>query len=576
MLRASLYIIVCSAKNRLLVRLRRLREPRYLVGGIAGAAYLYFSVFMRMGAARRADRRGRPLVSPTALLLAYGGVVPFAGAALLLLAALSWVLPADSGLLAFSEAETNLLLPAPVTRRELLIHRLLRSQLPLLFGAVISSAFVPLGMGARLRFGIGMFVIFVTARIYYTGVTLARARLGAPAAAERRLAWTPLVAIIGVVTIVGLSIARVQRSMPAGGVGEFFSNAGRAIGTGPAAAVLWPFTTMVRPLAAASFSEFSARLGGSLAVLALTVVWVLLSDEAFQQNPDLLPQPMPGRQRAANMPRARTVGWALSLSGRPETLFLWKNAMRTLRGTNLLSVLPFAVPAIVFVVVFSTARMSTTGARGPAVALAMGSLVFAAFCAVLGPQAVRSDLRGDLRHLDVLKTWPVKSAAVIRGELLWPTVSLTLPAWFALVSATVFSAAAFPALPLVSRLSVSAAAVVLAPALIVAQLTVHNAAAVLFPAWVATGAQRPRGLDAMGQRLILFGGVILALIVMLGPGVIAGGIIVFAFYRLIGAVTFVPAAMICLAIVAAEIGLVTEMLGAAYDRVDLSEVERPE
>ena len=206
----------------------------------------------------------------------------------------------------------------------------------------------------------------------------------------------------------------------------------------------------------------------------------------------------------------------------------------------------------------------------------MMSLVFAAFCALLGPQTVRSDLRGDLRHLDVLKTWPVKSAAVIRGEILWPTLSLTLCAWFALVCATVFSAAAFPALSLAWRLSLAAAAVVMAPALVAAQLTVHNAVAVLFPAWVSTGSQRPRGLDAMGQRLILFVGVILALVVMIGPGAIAGGLIGFAFYGLVGAVSLVPAGVVCLAIVAVEIGLVTEMLGAAYDRVDLSHVERGE
>ena len=135
MLSASLYIIVCSAKNRLLVRLRRLREPRYLIGAIAGAAYFYFAVFRRMGAseepARPAIRSRRRPCWP-----AYGGAAGFAGAGLLLLAALAWILPADSGLLAFSEAETNLLVPAPVTRRQLLVHRLLRSQLPLLFGAV--------------------------------------------------------------------------------------------------------------------------------------------------------------------------------------------------------------------------------------------------------------------------------------------------------------------------------------------------------------------------------------------------------------------------------------------------------
>ena len=570
MLSASLYIIVCTAKNRLLVRLRRLREPRYLVGGIAGAAYFYFAVFRRLGGP---NRRGRPSISPAALS-AYGGAAGFAGAGLLLAATLTWILPADSGLLAYSEAETNLLLPAPVTRRQLLVHRLLRSQLPLLFGAAISSVFVPLAAGARLRFGAGMFIVFVTARVYFTGVTLARARLASPSAAERRVAWAPLALLLSAVAIVGISIVRVPWSTPVGTLTDVLSNLGRAIGSGPAAAVLWPFTAVVRPLFAGSYAEFFSRMAGALAVLACTVEWVLRSDESFQQTADTVPQPVPGRRRSATVSRARNVGWTLGLAGRTETVFLWKNGMQTLRGTNLLSVLRFVVPVTMFAVVGAAARMSARETRGPAAALATASLVLAAFCALLGPQTVRSDLRGDLRHLDVLKTWPVKSAAVIRGEMLWPTLALTLCAWFALACATVFSAAAFPALTLAVRLSMSAAAVVLAPALVAAQLTVHNAAAVLFPAWVSTGSQRPRGLDAMGQRLILIAGVILALIVMLGPGAIAGGIIGFAFYRLVGAVSLVPAAVVCLAIVVVEIGLATEMLGAAYDRVDLSEVER--
>ena len=47
---------------------------------------------------------------------------------------------------------------------------------------------------------------------------------------------------------------------------------------------------------------------------------------------------------------------------------------------------------------------------------------------------------------------------------------------------------------------------ILAPALVFAQLTIHNAVALMFPAWVPLGNQRPRGLDAMGQRLIMLGG----------------------------------------------------------------------
>jgi len=52
MLGPSLYITVCSFKNRVRARFRRLREPRYLLGAIVGGAYLYFSFFARSRGAR--------------------------------------------------------------------------------------------------------------------------------------------------------------------------------------------------------------------------------------------------------------------------------------------------------------------------------------------------------------------------------------------------------------------------------------------------------------------------------------------------------------------------------------------
>jgi len=64
MFSASLYIIVCSFRNRARVRLQRLRQPRYFVGAIAGAAYLYFSFFARFRASRSSVARrsgGRPV-----------------------------------------------------------------------------------------------------------------------------------------------------------------------------------------------------------------------------------------------------------------------------------------------------------------------------------------------------------------------------------------------------------------------------------------------------------------------------------------------------------------------------------
>ncbi|HMF94479.1 MAG TPA: hypothetical protein VKE96_09305, partial [Vicinamibacterales bacterium] len=126
------------------------------------------------------------------------------------------------------------------------------------------------------------------------------------------------------------------------------------------------------------------------------------------------------------------------------------------------------------------------------------------------------------------------------------------------------------------RLSAGAAVAMLAPAIVVAQLTIQNGAALLFPAWVPLGSQRPRGLDAMGQRLIMLGATWLLLIVTVLPGAIVGLAVWFAFRLALGAAAVVPAAACCAAVVAIEVLLATEALGPAYDALDATAVERVE
>src|SRR5207302_2803135 len=99
--------------------------------------------------------------------------------ALLVYAALAWLFPSSSGLFEFSEAETQFLFPAPVSRRQLLLHRLLRSQVGMLFAALlpaflITSPSASAGLGfnaimARLARGVGLWVLFVTLRVGFAG-----------------------------------------------------------------------------------------------------------------------------------------------------------------------------------------------------------------------------------------------------------------------------------------------------------------------------------------------------------------------------------------------------------------------
>jgi ABC-2 type transport system permease protein len=581
MLGASLYIIVCSVRNRTRVRLRRLREPRYLIGAIVGVAYLYFSFFGRLrGARSTAERnaagarrnRTAPALSAVPGLVASG--TGFTGIALLLVAAVSWLAPLESGLLDFSEAETQFLFPAPVSRRQLLMHRMLRSQIGLLFATVVFSVAVPSVSGSdRLWLGLATWFLMVTAKVYYTGVTLTRARIRAASAAERRLAWVAPAVVLAAAAIVAIALTRAFLVTPPSGFRDVLRLIGDVSLQPLPRIVLWPFVALVRPVFATSPGGYVRAVAGSAAVLAATVLWVLKSDEAFHDAADDAARRR-GRQAQGQRTvsyRTRSAGWTLALTGRPEAAFAWKAAMQTLRVVDKRGMARIA--AILFVL---TAAAMSAGREGPAATLGAFASAAAIFAILMAPQILRIDIRQDLQHLELLKTWPVRASAVVRGELLWPGILISGIAWTMIAVATALSGTVLPRTGVGWRVGIGIAIAIVAPALVFAQLTVHNAVALMFPAWVPLGNQRARGLDAMGQRIIMLGGTWLLLIVMALPGAIAAGIVWFALGRFLGPAGLIPAAVVCSAIIAVEVLLATEAVGPVYERLDVLAVERAE
>ena len=160
--------------------------------------------------------------------------------------------------------------------------------------------------------------------------------------------------------------------------------------------------------------------------------------------------------------------------------------------------------------------------------------------------------------------------------MLGPAAIVTAIAWAFGALALILSTAAFPRTAMPLRLSLGAALMLLAPPLILAQFTVHNAAALFFPAWIASGQVRQRGVDAMGQRIIMLAGTWIVLAVAVLPAAAIGGILWWAFERLIGPWILIPAAVIGAALIAVEVALATEALGPVYERLDVTSVERAE
>ena len=169
----------------------------------------------------------------------------------------------------------------------------------------------------------------------------------------------------------------------------------------------------------------------------------------------------------------------------------------------------------------------------------------------------------------MLKTWPVRPAAVVRGEIAWPAAVITALAWTLGVIGMFLSAAAFSRTTMSWRIAPGAAAMILAPALVLAQYTIHNATALIFPAWIPLGHARPRGVDAMGQRLIMLGATWVVLVLAMAPGALVGGVLWLVFYRFLGPWILIPAAAVCTAIVGLEVLVATEALGPGeLDRHD--------
>jgi hypothetical protein len=573
MLSATFYISGRTLVNRLRRWFKRIREPRYFIGVLIAGAYFYFTFVIRA----RAANPSRIARSFAMIPISSEAGVLFATVALLAAAALSWLVPASGRLLEFSQTEVLFLFPAPVTRRDLIFYRLLRSQAGLLFASLVPAIIFSLpraSIGIAFRSALAIWVMMIASRIYFSAIALARSQLTASDRRIRRLARLPLVIVLLIVVAVANVVLREFAGSGAAALSdESFERISGALGAGPLHVMLLPFRVLVESWFARDWPSYLTAIGGGLLVGIAAMGWLIASDAAFQGATTDITERQESRPRQAGATyRARKTDWILAPSGRAETAFVWKTAMQILR------VVDRRVIVRVVLIVFALATLIVVGnrTRGVASTIGMFAVFAAAYATLMAPQLLRLDLRQDLQHLELLKTWPVRAGAVIRGEMTGPALCLSALAWGLIGLAFLLSATTFSRTGAAWRISAAAAALLVSPALIFAQYALHNSVALVFPAWVPLGAGRPRGFDAMGQRLLMLAGTWLGLALMSLPGAIAAGILWIAFYRLIGPIVIVAGAVCVAATIALEILAMTEALAPAYDRLDLLSVERAE
>jgi ABC-2 type transport system permease protein len=613
MLSALLYLRLTSLQNFLRSRLRRLRQPKYLVGAIVGCAYFYFFFFRSVGANHGARQRiigvGAAHAMPAAVLptdtLAFATAL---GASIfLVILTLVWAVPTQRAALGFTEAEIAFLFPAPITRRALVHFRLLSSQFRSLAGAAVmmlfSNRWTFLG-GNALTHAIGWWFIFSALNLHFSGANFTLTRLGDLGLAPWRRRLFAFLAVGAVIACAVLRLPVAER-LPA--LGETFSL--RPIsawlltvtGAAPLSWLLWPLKLVLGPFFAADVRQFFLALAPALVVIAVHYLWVVNAAVSFedsaidqaQKRAARIAAWRSGNRRFSRAPaKGRSGPFPLATRGRPELAFLWK---------NLLSTWPYFTPRIFAISAFIIAAGCTwlnaqPAGRGLLAGVGIGALIFSGYTLLVGPQFARQDIRSDLANADILKTYPLAGWQIVLGELLTPTAILSGILWLAVLTiALTFhpggtlhvaagasgSPAPIPGSALAwltpgVRLVAAVGLALVVPTVVALQLLVPSAAALLFPAWFQAVRTRGGGPEVVGQRMIFFFAQLLTIIIALLPAAAAAAALIVVLQWLAGPLlAVVVAAVAVAAILAGEVWLGVWWLGSRFEKLDLSTELRP-
>ena len=583
MIRAFAFYLFHSLQNRIRTRMKRLRQPKYFVSALVGLAYLYLFFFRRgmVGRMRRA---------PTPIPLDQG-LVPLAEAGfaflLFIWVLLPWFTTSAGQGITFTEAEVQFLFPAPFRRKDLLLLRVIKGQMNIVFGVLVSIVIFGRGTLLFLHTGflaVTLWIVYTFLALYRMATSLSKMSLSEHGLAGlRRQIWVLLLVAAAVVSV-AIWLEWFVPSPPQianGSFQEVIAWLARVAESGPAYFFLLPFRILIRPAFSSDLGTFIQRTLPALFLLWLVYLWVVRIDAQFEEASVERAEKMAKRIEAVRQGtyaarklkpgQVRRAPFRLNPSGPLFVAVFWKNLIsvgRISRKSVLIVLLVMAFPTIV------STLSNSQESRWEILASVVGglSLAMACFLVFLGPVIFRQDFRSDLSKMEVLKSYPIAGWSIALGEVLAPAAVLAGLEWIMLLVAgiTVPSMGEWDR-TLFSRAPFFLGAAILFPCFSAAGIVIQNAAALMLPGWIQIGRAAQRGIEAMGQRLITLAATLLVLVLAGVPAAIIFAIVFFSGYWAVGFAVVPPAALFAGIALVIEIGFAIAWLGYLYDRFDASQ-----
>ncbi len=575
------YLVTRSFVNGVLFRLRRLRQPKYLLGAILGAAYFYFYFGRFLAVSRMPWGAGNGPASPHGLEI---------GAAILFVATivLSWILPASRAAIGFTEAEIAFLFPAPITRRTLVIMRLVKSQFALLlfsaFMTLLSGRF-HLGSEVWMRIG-GWWVIMNTLNMHRLGASFALQRLRERGMADGKRRVLVVLVLVAFVALVEF----MRRSLPPPpdlatalrGGGEITNYIVQLLHTGPLRYVLAPFKLVVAPNFAHEGVTFLRALLPALGIMALHFIWVVRADvsfedasiEAAKKRAAFLAARGRGELRArGKSDKARTPLWRLRPTGFAPIAFIWKSLLKSGGRRTLGRWAAFF--AVLAAGAFALGRVEYLTKPLVVTAFIIGGGCYIALLIsfVMIGQLSAAQLRQGIATMDLLKTYPIPGWQIALGELAGPVLLGSLMQWCSLGIGLMLLSIAPPLHPHLGTITAIAGGIaLLLPIFNLSTAILPCAGALLYPGWFRPQESTGPGIENTGMKLILGIAQLLAVVVAMIPVAFFGAVAWFALGKFTAAAEWqaLAAGGTAMLILAMETGLGIAWLGSLYDKFDVS------
>lgn len=461
--------------------------------------------------------------------------------------------------IAFTGGESDFLFPGPFTRRQLLIYKLFKGTAVAAITALIVSIAIYRHSTWWIACYAGCFLTLLFVQFSSTAVLLIGQRLGARMRSRGRLLGMIAVAaaaIIGLRTALGEHGWNLLLVDPRAVIQKFADAPAGQILLAPfivlsqiiTAERLWPDL----PLWAAAGTAMNALL--VMAIVRLDAFFVEAAAGATDRRHERLRRLRSGGAMAITTSATARRSVPMYPRWHGAGAIAWRQTTHALRASRSLLVVLLIIAASIGPLLVASARAKDPGSVLIPVFATM------AWISVILTSVLRFDFRADLDAIETLKTLPLSPTAISLGQVLTPTVLLSVIQWVILAASAAVTAR-YPAGP-AARPGLLIAAVVVLP-FNALMIVAENLIFLLAPTRPA--AAGPGDFAALGRQIFTL--AIRAVGVGFAAGIAAvAAVVVYVF----AGNSLVAATLAGLVVLVAEAIGVLPLLGYAYKRFDPS------